>query len=834
MRKIRVIFSLSLMMMMVSGTIMAQTMNSSEILHELKKLKFNGTVLYIAAHPDDENTRLIAWMTNDLKADVSYLSLTRGDGGQNLIGTEIGEGLGLLRTNELLGARKIDGGTQYFTRAIDFGYSKTPSETYENWNKDKVLSDMVKVIRQMKPDVIITRFSAEENPDRRTHGHHTASAQLAAEAMAAASDPTQFTHQLMDYGTWTTKKMYWNTSWWFWGSRDIMKEKVAEAPEKFLAIDVNSYLPLTGKYCSEISALSRSQHKSQGFGSSPVVGDQIEYLEYLSGLPSGSSLFDGIATSWSEAEGGKPVASQLDKVISKFNPEDPSASLDDLFELKSKLDAVPNDNKWKPRAIKRLKGIIMACLGVQINAETDVQHLYSGEQFSMRFDMDEPEAASVQLKVRSGSFQGLDAVKDFNPQPAEGKYTQLVELKIPANTRKSQPYWLEKTGTKGSYAVTEENVGKAFNNYPFYLHLILEVNGRELDIEIPVVYASSDPVKGRVVQPLIVRPDVMMNLNSEVMIFPNSNPKDLEVKVIAGKPGMEGYLELNLPDGWKCKPAFHKLELENKGDARLLTFSVIPPEGASSASIRAIFKTETVYSNSLRSLQYDHVPEWDYYPTSELEVRRLDLKLQGKRIAYIPGAGDKVADNLRVMGFEVDEHEATSLTETTLSGYDAVVVGIRAYNRIEEIGNVNKILNAYVNGGGTVVVQYNTSHRLKSEAIGPYELKLGRGRVTEEDAKVNFLAPNHAVLNTPNKITSADFDNWVQERGLYFPSEWSDEFTPILGMADKGSEELQGSLLVSTYGKGHFVYTGISFFRELPAGVPGAYRLMANILALGN
>jgi len=834
MRKIRAIFSLGILILMVTGSVGAQTMNSSQILHELNKLKFNGTVLYIAAHPDDENTRLIAWMTNDLRADVSYLSLTRGDGGQNLIGTEIGEGLGLLRTNELLGARKVDGGTQYFTRAIDFGYSKTPSETYENWNKEKVLSDMVKVIRQLKPDVIVTRFSAEENPDRRTHGHHTASAQLAAEAMAAAADPTQFTHQLIDYGTWTTKKMYWNTSWWFWGSRDIMKEKVSEAPEKFLSIDVNTYLPLTGNYCSEISALSRSQHKSQGFGSSPVVGDQIEYLEHLSGLPNGSSLFDGISTSWSEVEGGKAVASQLDKVIGRFNPSDPSASITDLFELKMKLEAVPNDNKWKPGAIKRLKKIILACVGVQINAETNIQHLFSGEEFSLRFNMDEPQSTSVEMEIRSGSFRGLEAIKTFDPQAQDGKYSQLVQLRVPESAQKTQPYWLESAGTKGSYAVAEENVGKAFNDYPFYLDLVLNVNSNDLNLEIPVVHATNDPVKGKVIQPLIVRPDVMMNLNSEVMIFPNSSPKDLEVKVIAGKPGMDGYLELNLPEGWKCKPAFHKVELENKGDARLLTFSVIPPQEASSASIRAIFKTEQIYSNSLRSLQYDHVPEWDYFPTSELEVRRLDLQLRGKRIAYIPGAGDKVADNLRVMGYEVDEHEATSLTEATLSGYDAVVVGIRAYNRIEEIGNVNKILNTYVNGGGTVVVQYNTSHRLKSQEIGPYSLKLGRGRVTEEDATVRFLAPEHDVLNTPNKITNADFEDWVQERGLYFPSEWADEFTPILGMADKGSEELQGSLLVSEYGNGHFVYTGISFFRELPAGVPGAYRLMANILALGN
>lgn len=827
-------FTTFLIAVLISASLSAQTMSSSEILHELKKMQFNGTVLYVAAHPDDENTRLIAWMTNDLKADVSYLSLTRGDGGQNLIGTEIGEGLGLLRTNELLAARKIDGGSQFFSRAIDFGYSKTPKETYQNWNKEQVLSDMVKVIRQLRPDIIITRFSNEENPDRRTHGHHTASAQLAWEAAAAAADPTQFTHQLKELDTWKTQKFYWNTSWWFYGSREIMKEKVAENPDKYLSIDVNSFLPLTGKYCSEISALSRSQHKSQGFGSSPVVGDQIEYLKHEFGLPNGNSLFDGIATRWTEVDGGKPIASQLDKVLSKFNPEDPAASLTELFELKHRIDQLPMDTKWKAPASERLKKIIVACLGVQINAQTDVQHLYAGEKFNMQFEMDESESEVVNLSVISASFRGIKLVKEFDLQAEEGKYTQMVELQIPGNTGKTQPYWLEKAGTKGSYAVSEEHVGKAFNDYPFVMELVLDVNGNELIINVPVVYSSNDPVKGRVVQPLIIRPDVMMNLSSEVMIFPTSAPKDLEIKVLAGKPGMDGYLELNLPEGWKCTPAFHKVNLENKGDARLLTFSVIPPEGASSASIRAIFKTGSVYSNSLKSLEYDHVPEWDYFPTSDLQVRRLDLKLRGKKIAYIHGAGDKVAENLRVMGYTVDEHEATSVTEAILSKNDAVVVGIRAYNRIEEIGNVNDILNAYVKNGGTVVVQYNTSHRLKSKEIGPYSLTLSRGRVTEEDAKVSFLAPKHSVLNSPNKITDSDFENWVQERGLYFPSEWSDEYTPILGMADEGSEELQGSLLVSEYGNGHFVYTGLSFFRELPAGVPGAYRLLANILALGN
>jgi len=828
-------FTLSLFLLVVGiAHLFAQTKSSSEILHELQKLEFNGKVLYIAAHPDDENTRLISWLTNDLKADVSYLSLTRGDGGQNLIGTEIGEGLGLLRSNELLSARGVDGADQYFTRAIDFGYSKTPAETYDFWNKELVLGDMVKVIRELQPDIIITRFSEVENPDRPTHGHHTASAQLAREAMNAAKDPNKFKHQLDKLEIWGVKKLYWNTSWWFYGSKDLMEEKVNEAPNKYVRIDVNSYLPLIGSHCSEISAQSRSQHKSQGFGSSPVIGEQIEYLQWMGGLEGEGNLFSGIPTKWSEVQGGKSVESSLKRLIDHYDVNSPQSSIEALFSLRNTVDALDEKCKWKKTTIERINQIILMCLGSQVQANISAQSAYAGEELDISFSMDHPRNLNADFKIKKGFYRGFETLPELNVELKDGKWAGRNTVKIPRDITKSQPYWLAGNKTKGSYSVDEENVGRAFNIYPFILELTLAIGENELKLPIPVKYYTTDPVKGRIIQPLQIRPDVMLNTSSSVMIFPNSEAKKISAHVIAGKPNMEGYVELNTNDGWKTEPAFFKCNLKEKGEEQIFEFKVIPPANQSSSSIRAIFKTSSIYSSGLKSLNYDHVPNLDWFPISEFAVRKIELKRKGNKLGYIEGAGDKVAEHLRVMGYSVEVLDPNNLTSNALSSYDAVLVGIRAFNTVENIANINSVLNTYSEKGGTVIFQYNTSHRLKSESIGPFELELGRGRVTEEDAEVIFLEPSHPVLNIPNKLSSTDFEGWVQERGLYFPSKWSDSYTPILGMADKGSEELKGSLLVAKNGNGYVVYTGISFFRELPAGVPGAYRLLANIIALGN
>ena len=554
----------------------------------------------------------------------------------------------------------------------------------------------------------------------------------------------------------------------------------------------------------------------------------------MSGSKGKEDLFSGIPTRWEEVDGGKAIATNLKKLLAQFDVNQPQKTIPSLFQLRKTVEGLEDKCKWKNSSIDRVNKVIFMCLGIQIQAYSTVQKTHAGEEVEIKFAMDNPRGLDLSFSFEEGSFSGFEKKPPLSPELKNGKWSASQKVLIPRDAGKSQPYWLQGNKSLGSYHVDEKNVGLAMNRYPFYLNVELKVGENSLPIEVPVEYSTTDPVLGKVVQPLVVQPDVMLNPSSNVMIFPNTSSKSLQVHVIAGKSGMKGYVELNTPEGWKAEPAFYKCDLKEKGEEQLFDFKITPPSTADRGTIRAIFKTSTIYSTGVQSLDYEHVPELAWFPVSEFTVQRIDLTRRGSLLGYIPGAGDKVAEHLRIMGYKVDELNPDNITASQLSKYNAILVGIRAYNTVENIANINTTLNGYAKNGGTVIFQYNTAHRLKSKAIGPYDIKLSRGRVTEENAKVSFLAPEHKVLNSPNKISSVDFENWVQERGLYFPSEWSPEYTPILSMADEGSEQLKGSLLVAEYGKGHIVYTGISFFRELPAGVAGSYRLLANIVALGN
>ena len=803
-----------------------QTVPSSEILHNIKGLKNCGKVLYIAAHPDDENTRLISHLTQYEHFDVSYLSLTRGDGGQNLIGTEIGEQLGLIRTHELLEARKIDGGHQYFSRAIDFGYSKTPEETFKFWNKEEVLSDVVWVIRQVRPDFIITRFSPKLEEGRSTHGHHTASAMLAVEAFRAAADPKKFPEQLEHVDVWQPQLLCWNTSYWFYGSVEKMEAKVAEEPSKYIKVNVNQNLPLIGKSGSDISSASRSQHKSQGFGNSPVLDEQWEYLELLEG-ETNDNRGAGIPAQWTKLRLGSKIDNMIDRVSEKFDPSHPEASLEQLFEIRKSIAQIRNE-EIRNRKLKELNTIIVQCLGIKVTAFCKEQKLYGGQLVKTTLEVSSAsEVSLISVLNQVNSKEYLDSAVAVKPFTA-------LDIEWMAPNRVDQPYWLQGEREQGLYVVENQRLrGLPVAEYPYELSIKLQVGEEEVLLQVPLMHGSTDPVKGQIIQLLMITPDMMLNLDREVYIFSSDESESVSVEVISGKPNMSGYVELILPEGWKSEPAFFGSDFTTPGEVRLYTFEVTPPEGQSEGSIRAIFKTnEKIYSRGIHQLKYDHIPETAMFPGTESKVVRLDLKINGSKIGYVMGAGDKVPQSTEELGYTVEQLTVEDILQKDLSDYQAIVIGIRALNTIEDIGSINERLLTYVKNGGNVVMQYNTSHRLKSEPLGPYEIKLSRDRVTEEDAAIKILDPDHVVLNKPNKITQEDFDDWVQERGLYFPNEWSEEFSPILSMHDQGEEPQKGSLLVAEYEEGHIVYTGISFFRELPAGVSGAYRLWANILSL--
>ncbi|WP_417196112.1 PIG-L family deacetylase [Bizionia sp.] len=805
--------------------------NSSEIYESIKKLNFLGSVLYVAAHPDDENTRLISYMANNVKARTAYLSLTRGDGGQNLIGPEIRELLGVIRTQELLTARAIDGGEQLFTRANDFGYSKHPDETLAIWNKEAVLSDVVLAIRQFQPDIIINRF--DHRSPGSTHGHHTSSAMLSLEAFDLANDASIYPNQLQTTETWQVQRAFFNTSWWFYGSQ----EKFDRADKSnLIGLDTGIYFPSSGLSNPEIAALSRSQHKSQGFGNTGTRGTEMEYIELIKGtMPTTpTNLFEGIDTSWNRVKGGAKIGIILKEVEANYDFKNPATSLPKLVEAYNAIQALENTH-WKIIKTKEIKAIIAACAGLFVEAVAETNQATSGESIQLNLEAINRSPAKMTL-VSFTNPDGLEVPKGIELNENESiKIQEIFHIPSTDNAPVTTPYWLIEKGSLGMYKVSDKSlIGKPES--PDYFNVTFHINiaGTNIPFTKPVVYKTNDPVKGEVYKPFEIIPEASARIAEKVIIFETVNTKDIPVHVKAGHDNLEGMVHLSVPDGWRVSPENHQVTISNKGEEQTVLFSVTPPNIQSEGFIKPIITINgNIYSNELIEIDYDHIPYQTVLLPSESKVVRLDIKKKGENIAYIAGAGDVVPESLQQIGYNVTTVSPDDITPDNLKGFDAVVIGIRAYNTVETLKFKQSVLFDFVKNGGNMVVQYNTSRGLVTDELAPYTLELSRDRVTDEFADVKFLAPNHPVLNVPNKITQTDFENWTQERGLYFPDKWSTDFTPILSMHDKGESAKKGSLLVAQYGKGYYIYTGLSFFREFPAGVSGAYRLFANILSLG-
>ncbi|MEZ4960115.1 MAG: PIG-L family deacetylase [Saprospiraceae bacterium] len=806
--------------------------NSSDIYQALKKLNTLGSALYIAAHPDDENTRLISHLNNGLHIETAYLSCTRGDGGQNLIGTEIAELLGLIRTQELLAARRIDGGTQFFTRANDFGFSKNPDETLKIWNKDEVLSDVVWAIRKWHPDVIINRFDA--NSAGKTHGHHTSSAMLSVEAFDLAGDKNAYPGQLKYVEAWQPKRLFFNTSWWFYGS----EEKFAEADKSnMVSVDAGMYYPLKGKSNNEIAAESRSMHKSQGFGSVGTRGSQLEYMERLKGdLPtSADDLFAGIDITWKRVQGGAIIGEMLGQVIRDFDFENPSLAVPSLMKIYSMVQALP-DGYWKQVKSEEMRKVIMACMGLYAEAVANDYSATPGQEVELSLEAINRSPIPCMLKevryLPTKLDSALNATLEINKD-----LTWKKKLMLPADLPFTNAYWLNKNWELGMYTVDDQQLrGLPETPRQFKVAFTFLINGDPLTIEKDVIYKKDDDVKGEVYRPFEVTPPVFVNLQDEVLMFTGNTAHPVNVIVKSGAPNISGKVTLARPQGWRIEPEEIPFNLKLKGEEQTVTFQLFPPASDSEGKISPIATINGEgYTKSVTLIEYDHIPTQTVLRNSEAKVAKIDLRRAGDKVAYIMGAGDKVPESLRQIGYKVDVLEDRDITVENLRQYDAVVMGVRAYNTLERIKFHQPKLMEYVQQGGTLIVQYNTSHALQipAEELAPYTLKLSRDRTTVEDAEMRFLAPDNELLNYPNKITEKDFDGWVQERGLYFPNEWGPEFTPILSCNDPDEPARDGSLLVAKYGKGHYIYTGLSFFRELPAGVTGAYRLFANMISVG-
>lgn len=800
-------------------------MNAGEIQLALQKLNVLGRVLYIAAHPDDENTNLMALWANGSLYDAAYLSVTRGDGGQNLLGPELGERLGVIRTEELIDARRIDHARQFFTRAIDFGFSKTAHETLHIWDHDKILADVVWVIRNFRPDVIVTRFSPE---DQKTHGHHTASAILAQEAFSAAADPNRFPEQLAFVKPWQATRLVWNTSPFFFTNRNLPFD-----PTGLTVLEAGGYNPLLGKAYTEIAAASLSMHKSQGVGSPPRRGARKEYFKPLLGQPMTNSLFEGVDTTWSRVANSESVAAEIHQIISKFNPADPAASVPELLKLRQTMNGI-QDESWVPEKKAAVDKIIGACLGLHVEASTATETFTPGQTAPIKLEAINRSNIPVTLQeVRfpnSGDSNKIDAAL-----PSNELVTKDLSYKIPGDAPYSQPYWLRKPAALGTFTVEDQKlIGLPENPPALPVEIVLQVNGQELRYLVDTKYRTVDPVAGELRNPVVIAPPAFVNVVNSVFVFPTNQPKPVSVRVTAATGPVKGELKLAVPQGWEVSPASVPLDLKAANAETEATFNVKPPNQNGESSLRAIVSIDgRDYSLERVRISYPHIGVQTLMPQAQAKLVRVDIRKKGERIGYIPGAGDDVPESLRQIGYSVKMLSEPEITASNLAQFSAVVLGIRAYNTQDRISNWLPELFAYVKDGGTAIAQYNTLAELKTNELGPYPLEISRDRVTDENAPVRVLAPNNPLMNIPNKITLKDFDGWVQERGLYFPNKWDAAWTPILSCNDPNEKPLDGGLLVAKSGKGFFIYTSYSWFRQLPAGVPGAYRLFANMLSLG-
>jgi len=804
------------------STIHAQTLHqpsASEIKQQLKKLNVVGSILYIAAHPDDENTRLISYLTNEKLYRTGYLSLTRGDGGQNLIGNEQAELLGVIRTQELIAARRTDGGEQYFTRANDFGYSKTPEETFKIWNKDSILADVVWVIRNFRPDVIICRFPTTGEGG---HGHHTASAFLAEEAFAAAADAKRFPEQLKHVQTWQAKRLLWNT--YKFGERNTTSE------EQF-KVDVGGFNTLLGKSYGEIAAESRSKHSSQAFGTALNRASQLEYFKTILGDAPKADLLDGVIAGWKRFPGGEKIEVEILKIINDFNYENPALSvpaLISIYELLSKTDL--KDESWKKIKLIEIKKLIASCSGLWIEVLGKQPSVALGD--SVELTLLAVNRSANEIKLNKVEINGTELVFDKTLKTAE-LLSESKKVATGLNNSISQPYWLIDEHGIGRFTVKNQLlIGKPENDAALTANYYININGKDFQYSIPVQYKIVDPAKGEIYQPFIITPTVTATIENEVYVFAGAERKEVNVKLKSFRQNVQGVVKLQLPEGWKCEPASIDFNLKETGNEQLVKFSLTADVAAEGMSeVKAIVNIngkETSFSYI--NIKYDHIPEQTLFPNATAKLVKVDLKRNGKLIGYINGAGDKIPDALKQIGYEVKEISEDEILNNRLQQYDAIITGVRAYNTETSLKNRQTYLLKYVEHGGTLLIQYNTNQKLVTDNLGPYPFKVSRDRVTEEDAKVTFLNAQHTVLNMPNKISEKDFDGWIQERGLYYPSDVDSNYVKLFSMNDTNEKPLDSSVILCNYGKGKYVYTGLSFFRQLPAGVPGAFKLLVNLL----
>ncbi len=805
---------------MYFGSISLNAQSSTDIYQALQKFNFLGKVLYVAAHPDDENTAVISYFSNFRNAETAYFSLTRGGGGQNLIGPELRDELGLIRTYELIEARKVDGGKQFFSTAIDFGYSKSSEETFSVWGKNTLLKQTLDVINHFQPDIIINRFDHQRG---RTHGHHTAASLLSVEAFDVLTNDSLGIYT----NCWKPRRLFHNTSWWFYGSRENFENAMEQ--KKVISIEVGLHNPLTGLSNSEIAATSRSQHKSQGFGSSPSYGPRTEYFELIRGDEPTNDVFDGMDTSWSRIEGGAPIAQLMEQILHEYDFKAPHQSVPKLLKI-YRLVLQLKDQELILEKYNQLKEIIQAAMGLQLQYNTSKPFGIPNEL--LQVELQATNFGPLSIKLHSID---IDTTKLIVEQKIDKHDSYSSRQQITLDDVLTTPFWLLEKKEDANYTVNDQSI-QYLPDTPEKIKAVFSFEFDDLMIEFEesLKYRTNDPVKGEIVERFQIVPQATFEFDQSSYLFNNSQPHQINIQVTSHGPNFQGNLSIDSPDDWEITPKHHEVSIGQPSQSKNFSFIVQPPKEFKSDDFQAIIETSEgeILHHQMTVIDYPHISRHYKVHPSISKATHLDFKTTVKTIGYINGAGDEIPASLRSVGIQVHQYDIDHIELSDIEKYKTIVVGIRAFNVEESMAQKSKMLWEYAKKGGTLIIQYNTSRNLQVSQIAPMPLQLSRLRVTDENSPIEFIDETHAVLHHPNKITKSDFDHWIQERGLYFASNWDKAFQPILSMNDPEEAPVKGSLLIADYHQGKIIYTGISFFRLLPHGVAGAYRLFANLISL--
>ena len=793
-----------------------QSLPSSQLYHQLLQLRETKRVLYVAAHPDDENTRLIAYLANGEHASVAYLSLTRGDGGQNLIGKELGIELGQIRTQELIKAREIDGGKQYFTRALDFGYSKEPNETLQNWDKEKVLADVVWAIRRFQPDLIITRFNTSPGI---THGHHTTSAILAGEAFSLAGNPTSYPEQLAYVKPWQAKRLFFN-------AYNFRGEFEPESGKRYFVLEVGGYNPLLGKTYHQLAADSRTMHKSQGFGSTAGTGNAKDYLEQVGGEAYNLSPFEDISNRWEQLSRGKEVKSRLDELINTFNFSQPDQHLPQLLALRKSILALHPSTPWVDEKVEKLDKLIFQFMGLKMEFLASKEFGYPGEQVPSELILTNPSkipVSAISLKIYDKDYAGGDAA-------ANEPIRVPIPLKLQVDQKLSQPYWLQKPVENALFQVgSQEKIGIPYELPKVGGFLSFTLGGEVFSLKLPLEYKFNDPVTGEIKEPFTVVPEVDLSLSKEVLFLVQGADATVSVTVNFRNTLLEGSLDFE----GLTRDQYTIAGIEELPGQKQRIYKVIflREDKETQKVVHARFTTVSgrVFDQTTQTISYPHIPSLTYFTPATLTLIQADWKVSGEKVGYLVGAGDEVPEVLSALGYDLRILGKDDFRLDFLNQFKAIVVGIRGFNTNEDLALHQSVLMDYVRAGGNLIVQYATSTPLVTKTLGPYPFLIGRDRVTVEGSPVQFDA-SHSLFSYPNVINQKDFEGWVQERGLYFATQIDARYQSPLMLQDPGEQSNKGGLITAKYGDGTYVYTGLSFFRQLPAGVPGAIKLFINLI----